>query len=93
VGYPNDGSPDLIPRHDLAIAHRLSLPCKAQSSFPASRCRSLKGLAKDTAPPPKPPGAEGRANEEPADRLSVPGAVRGECRRRRARRKLSRNRR
>jgi hypothetical protein len=42
MGYPNDGSPDFVPRHDLPVGHRFSLASKAQSSFPASRCRSLK---------------------------------------------------
>src|ERR1035437_4649288 len=55
MGDPNDGSPDLITGHDLPVGHRISLPSKAQSSFPASRCRSLKVVPKDTAPRPWPP--------------------------------------
>ena len=42
MGNSNDGSPNLVPGHYLPVGHRSSLPCTTQSSFPASRCRSLK---------------------------------------------------
>jgi hypothetical protein len=44
----DDGAPDLVAGHDLPVGHR-TLPATGLSSFPASRCRSLKVLGMDTA--------------------------------------------
>ncbi len=49
VGDPDDSSPDLIVRHDLAVGHRMTLPGTGALLLPGLTVPVVKGSAKDTA--------------------------------------------